>query len=174
MALPTASERGISPVPDVKLTHTMTAQDVDKIARITGGIAENPRINSRTYYGGRGQEGGPQFIKYPEFGAELDFLGSPISVIIESPQAFLKVDKNDISLNNSAVVIGEDSVIFVRRPEAETDTSFKPTINVSMVTISKDGISYQKTKVAGVRDESVLRAVTMIDDAYRARAARRS
>ncbi len=174
MALPTASERGISPAPDVKLTHTITPQDVDKIAKVTGGIAENPGINARTYYGGHGREGGAQQIRYPELGAKLDFLGSPIAVVMDSPQASLEVDKNDISLNNSAVIIEEDSVTFVRRPEAETDDPFEPTANVSMVTITKDGISYQKTRVAGVRDENVLRAATMIDEEYRARAARRS
>lgn len=172
MALPTASERGISPAPEVKLTHTMTRQDVDKIARVTGGTVENGTPYLRTYYGGS-EKGFPTGIKYPELGAQLDFVGGPIAAI-SSPQALLKVDKNDISLNNSAVVIGEDSVTFVRRPEAETDGPFEPTANVSTVTITEDRIAYQKTRVAGVRDDSVSRAATMIDDAYQTRAARRS
>lgn len=173
MALPTISERGISPAPEVKLTHTMTPQDVDKIARVTGGTLEGPTSNARVYYGGH-ERSLPDRIMYPELGAELDFVGGPISAVMDSPQAFLRVDKDIISLNNSAVVIGEDSVTFVRRPEAETDEPFEPTANVSMATITKDGISYQKTRVAGVRDKNVLRAATMIDDAYRAKAARRN
>lgn len=173
MSVPTALERGVSPASEVKLTHTMTPQDVDRIARVTGGIVENGTPYLRTYYGGK-EKGLPQGIKYPGLGAEIDFVGGPISVVMESPQAFLKVDKNDISLNNSAVVLGEDSVIFVRRPEAEADEPFEPTANVSTVTISKDGITYRKTRISAVQDDSVLRAAIMIDDVYRARAARRS
>lgn len=172
MALPTASERGISIAPEIKLTHTMSRQDVDKIARVTEGAIQEGTPYLRTYYGGN-EKGFPIGIKYPKLEAELDFVGGPIAAI-SSPQAFLRVDRNDFLLNNSTVVIGEDSVTFVRRPEAETDEPFEPTVNVSIVTITKDGISYQKTKIAEVRNENVLRAATMIDDAYRARAVQRN
>lgn len=169
MSVSTASEKGISFTPEVKLTHTMTPQDVDKIARITGRIVENGTPYLRTYYGGK-EKGFPTGIKYLRLEAEIDFVGGPISVVMEAPQAFLKVDKNDISLNNSAVVIGEDSVTFVRRPQSETDNpvSEEQNLTVSTVTISRDSITYQKAALQNAR-EDVQRAANVIDEAYRAK-----
>lgn len=170
MASPTASERGISATPDIKLTHRMTLRDVQRIVRVTGGIAQDNIVNARTYYDfGGGKGDGIQCIKYPLLDAEINFIGSPIAVIMDRPQATLRIDKSEISLNNSAVVIGEDRITFVRRPQLEVDPQIDAEQNVIIISviIARDGITYHKTTTLRNAGEDIVRAANMIDEAYR-------
>lgn len=175
MALPPLSERGISPVPEVKLTHRMTSQDVAKIARITGGTARPLGINARTYYGPGGDQ--IQDITYPILDAEIDLVGYPLEVISDTPGAYLKLDGEGytIPLRNTAVVIGEDSVSFVSRVRLKKSASPDHIAGrvFTIVTVSPQEVSMRRVVVPVNEDENnygiddnIRRAVAIVEEAY--------
>lgn len=169
MALPPASERGISQAPEIKLTHQLTGDEVHEIARRTGGVVKYS-TSLRTYYGEMGRTA-PARVKYPTLNAEINFVGYPTEVIYQTPGAYLNVDGEDfvLSLKNSAVVVGEDSVTFVHRPEAGLE---KPSLNITTVTIKEDEVSFKRMALpldgGKTPDEDILKAADLVDKAFRA------
>lgn len=160
MSVPT-SERGISAAPEVKLIRDLTISDITKIIRVTGGVPSDEPKPRWTPRDRKPQGFNDIAIHYPGKKTHLNIINA-------GEYFFLGVDGEGLLFDNSAIVLGNDAVTIVQKPEAihePTGAILKTaTITKNNITISRRVLPLEEINEL---EEEIAQAVNLAGAYYR-------